>query len=88
MTDRQAELLANFATAAGELATEGLNGLEPEKREAVAAALNTGAAHVRLIVVMSPFIVIGSLHSPVDRSVPPVVLFRLGDPGPQDGDFH
>ena len=88
MTDRQAELLANFATAAGELATEALNGLEPEKREAVAAALNTGAAHVRLIVVVSPLIVIGSLHSTTDRGIPPQVLFRLGDPGPREGDFN
>ena len=88
MTDRQAELLANFAAAAGALVAEGLNGLEPEKREAVAAAMNAGAAHVRLIVVMSPFIVVGALHSTVDRTIPPQPLFRLGDPGPRDGDFH
>jgi hypothetical protein len=86
MTTR-AELLANFAAAAGELAAEGLNGLNEEKRALVAKALESGAAHIRLLTVLSPLIVIGSLHSTTDRSIPAQVLFRIEGDLPS-GEFH
>jgi hypothetical protein len=89
MSDKKTELLQNFALAAGELTTEALNGLIPEKRQALGEALASGAAHVRLIVVLSPLIVIGSLHSTTDRSIPPQVLFRIdGDGLPKNEDFN
>ena len=88
MTDK-ATLLQNFAKATGELTAEGMNGLNEEKRALVAEALASGAAHVRLIVVLSPLVIIGALHHTVDRSVKPEVLFRIdGDGIPTDGDFH
>ena len=87
MSDR-AELLQNFAAAAGTLTTEAMNALTPENRKAVAEALASGAAHVRLLTVLSPLIVVGALHSTTDRTIPPQVLFRLGASGPQDKDWN
>jgi hypothetical protein len=89
MTDRKTELVVNFAQAAGELVTEGLNGLNAEKRALVAQSLASGLAHIRLIVILSPLVIIGALHHTSDRTVKPHVLFRIdGDGLPEDGDFH
>jgi hypothetical protein len=89
MSDKKTELLQNFALAAGELTTEALNELNPEKRKAVGEALASGGAHIRLLTILSPLIIIGSLHSTVDRTIPPAVLFRIdGDGLPSDGDFN
>jgi len=89
MSDKKAELLQNFALAAGELTTEALNELNLEKRKAVGEALASGGAHIRLIVILSPLVIIGALHHTVDRTVKPQVLFRIdGDGLPNDGEFH
>ena len=87
MSDKKTELLKNFAQAAGELTAEGMNGLNVEKRKAVAEALASGACHIRLLTVLSPLIVIGSLHSTTDRSIPAQVLFRIEGDLPS-GEFH
>jgi hypothetical protein len=83
----RAELLQNFAIAAGELTESALNELNEEKQKALAEALTSGAAHIRLLTVLSPLIIIGSLHSTVDRSIPPQVLFRIEGDLPT-GEFH
>lgn len=87
MSEKKTELLQNFALAAGELTTEALNGLNPEKRQALGEALASGAAHIRLLTILSPLIVIGSLHSTVDRSIPAQVIFRIEGDLPS-GEFH
>jgi len=87
MSDKKTELLQNFALAAGELTTEALNELNEEKRALVGQALASGGAHIRILTVLSPLFIVGSLHSTTDHSIPPQVLFRIeGDL--QSGEFH
>lgn len=88
MNDRKV-LVQNFAEAALALTNESLNELNEEKRKPIEQVLASGAAHVRLIVVLgSPVTVVGALYSSVDRAIPPQVLFRIGDPGPQNEDWN
>jgi len=88
VSDRE-KLLQTFADAAGALTTEAINALPENKRQALAEALTSGAAHVRLLVVLSPFLVIGSLHSTTAHySIPPQVLFRIDGDLPKDGEFN
>ncbi len=73
----RAALLQNFSEAAGALTTEALNEMNEEKRAILGQVLASGTAHVRLVVILSPLIVIGSLHSTTDRTVKPELLFRI-----------
>ena len=71
------EILQNFAAAAGALTADALNDLLPPDQAALSAALAAGAVNVRLVVILSPLVVIGAAYSSVDDTLPPQPLFRI-----------
>ena len=75
MTDRE-KLLADFGDAAARLTEDAMNGLTVENRNALAAAIESGAGSLRLYVQLTPLIVTGGI-SPTDRSLPLIPLFKI-----------
>jgi hypothetical protein len=74
MTNRE-KVLANFALAAGALMESELNALPEESRKDLAAALENGEGSLRLLVSLSPLVIVGGL-SPTDRNLQMIPLFK------------
>ena len=87
MSDRS-ELLKDFADAAGRLTEYALSQLSADDQKALATAIDDGTGSLRLSVQLSPHLVVSGGLFAKDRRVPPVPLFRIGDPGPQDEDWN
>jgi hypothetical protein len=74
MTDRN-KLLADFGVAAGALMEAELNALPEESRKDLAAALENGEGSLRILVQLTPLVVIGGIR-PTDKTLPLIPLFK------------
>jgi len=78
------ELIANFAAAAGALTADALTDLLQPDRDALAAALASEKVHLRLVVLLSPLVIVGAAYSTVDDALPPQPLFRIESGHPSE----
>lgn len=85
MSDRNA-LIADLSRSVEAIMTEGIAGLPDGKKLAVAGALTSGAAEMRMTFFPSYQTFIVELISP-DGSTPDQELFRIVGAGPS-GEFH
>lgn len=74
--DRE-EVFVDYCTALARLVTVALSALKPDAQAVIASEIEQRNATIQIMSSMDPVNVVGSLR-PVDRSKPPIVLFRIG----------